>query len=174
MSRISTAATTLCKWVHAMVVYSDVACEVGPKREKLMVMQKQLAEVNAALQKKKDQLDEVNAKVAELKRQCDETMAQKQDLEFQSEQTKARLMRAEKLTVGLADEQIRWAEQVNLSEIFKSKNLLQNFHYKASFVRMWSMWQYFLFMENKCIPQDLNFLYPEIFFIPCKTQYMCS
>ena len=37
-------------------------------------------------------------------------MKQKQELEFQSNQCKSRLERAEKLTVGLADEQIRWKE----------------------------------------------------------------
>jgi len=111
LSRISTAATTLCKWVHAMVIYAEVIREVGPKRAKLAEAEKKLAAVNAALQEKKDQLAEVNAKVANLKKQCDDALQQSQDLEFQSEQTKMRLKRAEKLTVGLADEQIRWAEQ---------------------------------------------------------------
>ena len=42
-------------------------------------------------------------------------MAEKETLTKNIEETKARLERAAKLTTGLADEQIRWADSVKVS-----------------------------------------------------------
>ena len=111
MQKVSVAATTLCKWVHAMVVYSEVVKTVEPKKKRLAEMNAKLEAANAALKKQKDALQAIEDKVNKLKQQCDTTLKQKQDLEFQSDQCKGRLERANKLTVGLADEQIRWAQQ---------------------------------------------------------------
>jgi dynein heavy chain len=36
VSKVSKAATSLCLWCHAMDVYSKVAKEMGPKKEKLI------------------------------------------------------------------------------------------------------------------------------------------
>ena len=43
-------------------------------------------------------------------------MAEKEQLTHNIGQTQARLKRAAKLTTGLADEQIRWAESVKVRE----------------------------------------------------------
>lgn len=111
MQKVSIAATALCKWVHAMVLYSEVAKTVEPKKKRLAEMNQALAEANATLKKKQDALQEIIDKVNKLKEQCDQTMKEKAKLEFESDQCKQRLVRAEKLTVGLAEEQIRWKEQ---------------------------------------------------------------
>lgn len=42
-------------------------------------------------------------------------MTEKENLTTNIEQTQARLKRAAKLTTGLADEQIRWTESVEVS-----------------------------------------------------------
>ena len=68
MSKISVAATTLCKWVHAMVVYSEVAKEVEPKRQRLAEMNARLEEANAKLNEQKSQLQQIVDKVAALKK----------------------------------------------------------------------------------------------------------
>ncbi|ETO22423.1 dynein heavy chain 7 [Reticulomyxa filosa] len=111
MQKISVAATTLCKWVHAIVVYSEVIKEVEPKKKRLAEMNNKLAEANKQLQVKQIELQKIVDQVEALKKKCQETIKQKEELEFQSKQCKARLERAEKLTFGLADEQVRWKEQ---------------------------------------------------------------
>jgi len=111
MQKVSIAATALCKWVHAMVLYSEVAKTVEPKKKRLAEMNAALDAANAALKLKQDALQEVIDKVNKLKEECEKTMKEKADLEFQSKQCEDRLERAEKLTVGLAEEQIRWKEQ---------------------------------------------------------------
>lgn len=111
MQKVSVAATALCKWVHAMVIYSEVAKTVEPKRKRVAEMNAELDQAMKVLKGKKDALQAIMDKVAQLKQECDETVQQKENLEFQSDQCKQRLQRAEKLTVGLADEQVRWKKQ---------------------------------------------------------------
>ena len=75
-------------------------------------MNAELKVVQDNLKKKQDQLAEVIAKVDALQTTLDETLAEKKRLEDAVELTGNRLQRAEKLTVGLADEQVRWAASV--------------------------------------------------------------
>ena len=133
VKKVSKAATSLCMWACAMVVYDEVAKEVGPKREKVKEMNAILKEANDALKIKQDELQAVLDKVANLKQLCDETVQEKQRLEDESEKTKARLGRAEKLTVGLADEYIRWKEGVEIMKI-EEKKLIGNVFLSAACV----------------------------------------
>ncbi|GBG25533.1 Dynein heavy chain 6, axonemal [Hondaea fermentalgiana] len=112
VAKVSKAATSLCMWVHAMDVYSVVAKEVGPKRQRLQEMNETLAEANAVLAEKRAALQEVVDKVNALQATCDATLAEKNRLAEEAEQTQARLERAEKLTSGLASEGVRWRETV--------------------------------------------------------------
>ena len=63
------AATTLCKWVIAIVVYSEVYKEVEPKRLKLAEMNQRLSKANADLKEKRDSLNAVIEKVRDLQEQ---------------------------------------------------------------------------------------------------------
>ena len=121
VKKVSKAATSLCMWGHAMVVYDEVAKEVGPKKERVKEMNKILAAANATLKEKQNDLQKVLDRVAQLKRTCDETVAEKQRLAEESEKTVQRLSRAEKLTVGLADEFVRWKEGVEKLTIAENK-----------------------------------------------------
>ena len=112
VKKVSSAATSLCMWCHAMDIYSAVAKEVGPKRARLEKMNEALDEANAALAEKQAALKEIVDKVNELKRVCDETLAEKNRLVSEAEKTRKRLVRAEKLTDGLAEEGVRWKERV--------------------------------------------------------------
>ena len=112
LAKISKAAVTLCMWVRAMDTYDRVAKTVGPKKAKVEAMNAELKIVQDNLKKKQDQLAEVIAKVDGLKRTLEDTLAEKKRLEDEVELTGNRLQRAEKLTVGLADEQVRWATSV--------------------------------------------------------------
>ena len=110
MKKISSAATGLAMWVGAMYLYHGVAKEVGPKKAKLEEMNALLNAANAKLAEKQAMLKEVLDKVAMLQQQCDETVAEKNRLVAESEQTALRLVNAEKLTVGLSAEGVRWKE----------------------------------------------------------------
>ncbi len=58
------------------------------------------------LKVKEDQLDECNRKVMDLKKQHEKSKKEKKKLTDQIETTEQRLIRAEKLNVGLADEKV--------------------------------------------------------------------
>lgn len=47
----------------------------------------------------------------EVQRRCDQVSAEKARLERETDMTKARLVRAEKLTVGLGNEGVRWKQE---------------------------------------------------------------
>ena len=112
VTKVSKAATSLCMWAHAMIIYDEVAKEVEPKRKKVKEMNKILADANEVLAKKQADLKGVLDRVALLKRTCDDTVAEKKRLADEADITVERLERAEKLTVGLADEFIRWKDGV--------------------------------------------------------------
>lgn len=112
VQRKSAAAGPMCSWVHAVNTYSLVAKDVEPKKKRLAEMNAQLDEAKAALKIKQDSLQEVLDKVAALQKTAQETEAEKKNLERTAQLTKDRLARADKLTTGLADEQVRWKATV--------------------------------------------------------------
>jgi len=114
VQRKSAAAGPMCSWVHAVNTYSLVAKDVEPKKQRLAEMNAQLDEAKAALKIKQDSLQEVLDKLAGLQRTASETQAEKKHLERTAQLTKDRLGRADKLTTGLADEQVRWKQSVEL------------------------------------------------------------
>ncbi|GBG29459.1 Dynein heavy chain 1, axonemal [Hondaea fermentalgiana] len=115
--KVSIAATSLCMFVHAMDIYSEVAKEVAPKMAKLKEMNAQMDQANALLAEKQAELQAVRDKVAALQQQLDESLAAKKELEDQSQLTKDRLVRAEKLTSGLESEGVRWKQTlVNIAQ----------------------------------------------------------
>ncbi|KAL7998900.1 putative AAA+ ATPase domain, dynein heavy chain region D6 P-loop domain-containing protein [Plasmopara halstedii] len=114
VSKVSKAATSLCLWVHAMDVYSKVAKDVGPKKEKLEQMNQKLAQANEILSQKQAELRIVNENVARLEQQCKETLDEKDLLAKDAFVTESRLLRAEKLIAGLSVEGTRWKESVSV------------------------------------------------------------
>ena len=112
VGRVSSAAKTLAIWVHAVDIYSRVAKEVEPKKQKLAAMNAKLDVANRELKEKQDALQAVLDKVASLIKQADETTAEKNRLVFEGQLTSDRLERAEMLTGGLASEGVRWEATV--------------------------------------------------------------
>jgi len=108
VGRQSTAAKSLCMWSHAMDTYSKVAKEVEPKRQKVAKLNETLEAANKDLAEKMRSLKEVEDQVAALKKKLKDTNDEKERLQNEAALTKARLQRADILTVGLADEGIRW------------------------------------------------------------------
>ena len=77
-------------------------------------MDKFLKEQMAILSKKQEELRIVKDKVAELVANANRLKAMKDELEFRMNRDQARMGRAEKLVVLLADEAVRWKETVEI------------------------------------------------------------
>ena len=112
IEKVSKACKSICLWVRAMHKYDTVAKSIAPKRAALKQAQEDLAETMKQLEEAKATLAEVEAKIADLEANFAKTSAEKKALEDKVNLCEARLVRADKLIGGLADEKIRWAETV--------------------------------------------------------------
>jgi dynein heavy chain len=72
----------------------------------------ELTAAKAELKEKLDLVQVVKDKVAKLEADCQKMQDEKEELENNMETSKARMLRAEKLVVLLADEGVRWKETV--------------------------------------------------------------
>ena len=113
ITRISKAAGALCSWCHAIYIYSNVAKEVTPKRERLRFAQESLAEKQAALQNAKEALTVATVRLMNLKENYDQSVNEKNKLADEAKTLTAKLDRAEKLVDGLSSEYKRWTDTIN-------------------------------------------------------------
>lgn len=90
--KVSSAAAGMCAWVGAMDLYSKVAKEVEPKKQRLAEMNAVLGQALAVLAQKQDELQKVIDKVDQLQKTCDQTVAEKTQLAHDTEQTANRLV----------------------------------------------------------------------------------
>eukprot|EP00752_Nemacystus_decipiens_P009956 g8879.t1 len=116
VAKVSSAASALCVWVHAIYLYANVAKDVAPKRARLKEAQETLATKQAGLKAAQDQLAEVVAKVQLLKDRYDESVGQKNALMEESQMLQDKLERADKLVSGLAGEFVRWQASIGTYE----------------------------------------------------------
>ncbi|KAI9346257.1 dynein heavy chain and region D6 of dynein motor-domain-containing protein [Obelidium mucronatum] len=112
IERVSKACKSIGMWVIAMDIYSRVFKEVAPKKKKLEEAQETLETTRAALAAKAAALQEVEDQLNKLKETYDNSIRSKKQLADKMEETTMRMARAGKLTLALADEQIRWTESV--------------------------------------------------------------
>ncbi|KAJ3216110.1 Dynein heavy chain 6, axonemal [Dinochytrium kinnereticum] len=112
VEKVSKACKSMCMWVIAMDIYSRVYKEVLPKRRRLEEAQATLEDTRAKLAEKTAALQEVESQLDKLKRVYEESIASKRVLAEKMEDTTRRMGRASKLTLALADEQVRWTESV--------------------------------------------------------------
>ncbi|CAB1114177.1 unnamed protein product [Ectocarpus sp. CCAP 1310/34] len=117
VAKVSSAASALCVWVHAIYLYANVAKDVAPKRARLKEAQETLATKQAGLKAAQDQLAEVVAKVQLLKDRYDESVGQKNALMEESQMLQDKLERADKLVNGLAGEFVRWQASIGTFEV---------------------------------------------------------
>ena len=108
IEKVSKACKSMCMWVRAMDVYARIIREVEPKKKKLAAAEAELEIVMAGLKEKQDMLQAVEDKIASLQAMFDESVAEKDRLMSQMALTTARLKRAGKLTLALADEQVNF------------------------------------------------------------------
>ncbi|XP_066453022.1 dynein axonemal heavy chain 1 isoform X2 [Eleutherodactylus coqui] len=121
IARVSKACTSICQWVRAMHKYHFVAKAVEPKRQALKEAQEDLAVTQKILDKAKAQLNEVEEGITTLQAKYRDCMSKKEELEQKCDQCEQRLIRADKLITGLADERQRWQDTV-----LNLENLLVN------------------------------------------------
>lgn len=75
-------------------------------------MRRIVDEKTKELKIKKDALEKINAKIEELEFMFNEKMKQKEDLTKKIEECETKLERAKKLTDGLSEESVRWAQDI--------------------------------------------------------------
>lgn len=112
VGKSSVAAKSLCIWVRAMVVYSEVVKQVEPLKEELAKAQASLKAMTAALQIKQDELSEVQTMLDELNRQYTVKSTELNELKERTELSRKRLITAEKLINSLDSEYKRWTESI--------------------------------------------------------------
>ena len=110
VERVSLAARSLCLWCRAMKVYNDMAQVVEPKKVLVADAKMSLEAEQNKLKLVEEQLAAVIEKVDQLQATCDATMVEKKKLQDAADTTARRLITADKLTSGLAEEAVRWTE----------------------------------------------------------------
>lgn len=88
--------------------------QIEPLRENLENMNAEFSKADEELKAKQDVLNKELSKVEELKKSIQIGKQNKDRLDKEIDLTQLRLERAEKLTVGLADEHKRWGENIHL------------------------------------------------------------
>eukprot|EP01135_Chromosphaera_perkinsii_P012097 Nk52_evm35s2579 gene=Nk52_evmTU35s2579 len=116
VAKVSSACKSMCMWIHAIVLYSHVNKTVAPKRARLEEAETSLAATMAKLEAKQSELSKVEATLAKLEADFQASINEKKSLQDKMQQTSNRLVMASKLTTALADEQVRWTENVAIFE----------------------------------------------------------
>ncbi|XP_028430624.1 dynein heavy chain 1, axonemal isoform X1 [Perca flavescens] len=112
IAKVSTACTSICQWVRAMHKYHFVSKAVGPKRQALQEAREDLAATQRILDDANEKLAAVEGGIATLQAKYQDCVAKKNELDNKYQLCEARLVRADKLIGGLADEKVRWKETV--------------------------------------------------------------
>lgn len=114
MMKKSQAAANICKWVLAVIEYNNIFRNVKPLKDAADEAQAIADEKGAELKEVMDKLEVVRKKVRDLNEKLDGAKAKLKEVEDEANKLNARLGLAERLVNGLADEQIRWTENVKV------------------------------------------------------------
>ncbi|XP_047126546.1 dynein axonemal heavy chain 6 isoform X3 [Hydra vulgaris] len=106
------ACKSMCLWARACDLYASVVRTVEPKRRRLATAQLELDTVMSVLKEKQGKLAAVEAKITALKESYSQSIEEKDHLTKNIAQTASRLKQASKLTAALAEEQVRWTENI--------------------------------------------------------------
>ncbi|XP_075025374.1 dynein axonemal heavy chain 17 [Calonectris borealis] len=110
----STAAAGLCSWCLNIVRFYEVFCEVEPKRQALEEANAELAEAQEKLSRIKNKIADLNANLAALTAEFEKATAEKIKCQQEADATNRVITLANRLIGGLASENIRWAESVEM------------------------------------------------------------
>ncbi|MES1909576.1 MAG: hypothetical protein MHM6MM_002292 [Cercozoa sp. M6MM] len=112
MSRVSSAAASLCTWVIAIVKYNKIYKYVKPKMLAAESAAAEVAEANAVVDKLMNEVAELEAGLAKVTRSLEQAIEEKNQVEQQAQRCKDRLNLAERLINGLSSEGDRWREGI--------------------------------------------------------------
>ncbi|XP_035168476.1 LOW QUALITY PROTEIN: dynein heavy chain 17, axonemal [Oxyura jamaicensis] len=110
----STAAAGLCSWCLNIVRFYEVYCDVEPKRQALEEANAELAEAQEKLSRIKNKIADLNANLATLTAQFEKATAEKIKCQQEADATNRVITLANRLIGGLASENVRWAEAVEM------------------------------------------------------------
>ncbi|NXN68995.1 DYH17 protein, partial [Himantopus himantopus] len=110
----STAAGGLCSWCLNIVRFYEVFCEVEPKRLALEEANAELAEAQEKLSRIKNKIADLNANLAALTAEFEKATAEKIKCQQEADATNRVITLANRLIGGLASENVRWAESVEM------------------------------------------------------------
>ncbi|NXL49102.1 DYH17 protein, partial [Podilymbus podiceps] len=110
----STAAAGLCSWCLNIVRFYEVFCEVEPKRQALEEANAELAEAQEKLSRIKNKIADLNASLAALTAEFEKATAEKIKCQQEADTTNRVITLANRLIGGLASENVRWAESVEM------------------------------------------------------------
>ncbi|XP_054640454.1 dynein axonemal heavy chain 1 isoform X2 [Dunckerocampus dactyliophorus] len=112
IAKVSRACTSICQWVRAMHLYHFVAKGVEPKRQALKAAQEEYDESQRSLKAAKEKQEAVESGIVALQVKYQDCLAKKNELDHKFQLCEIRLVRADKLIAGLADEKTRWKDTV--------------------------------------------------------------
>lgn len=114
VAKQSTVCKSICIWVRAIDGYAKISRVVEPKKRRLKEAEVELREIAETLRQKEEALAQIERKIRDLQRQYDAAIKLSDDLQFQEAQGIARISRSGRLTSALADEKVRWIEEVKV------------------------------------------------------------
>ena len=103
----------LLKWTVAMTKYYEVNKEVLPLKANLAVQQAKYERAEVELQNAQDQFEAKERELAEVQRVFDEAMEKKNVVLEDARQCQEKMDAAAALIEGLADERVRWTDQLS-------------------------------------------------------------
>ncbi|KAL0978572.1 hypothetical protein UPYG_G00172390 [Umbra pygmaea] len=113
IAKVSKACTSICQWVRAMHEYHFIAKGVEPKRQAQKEAQEEVAVTERVLDIAKEKLTKVEQGIAMLQAKYQECLSKRDELDAKCQLSENRLINADKLIGGLADEKVRWSERVH-------------------------------------------------------------
>ena len=112
MKSKSGAAAGLCDWIVNICIYHDIYLDVAPKRAKLAQAEAELAAANKKLAQVRAHVAAIDAKMADLQSQLETATNEKNELVAKAEASAKRADLGTRLMNGLADEGVRWTNEV--------------------------------------------------------------
>jgi dynein heavy chain len=112
INKKNTSAGGLCSFVLNIIMYYEVVVTVEPKRKALAEANEQLETANAQLKQVMDKVADLEAKLAQLTTELNAANAEKQEAMDSVERGQRKLDLAQRLTNALANENVRWAQNI--------------------------------------------------------------
>ncbi|KAM9371463.1 dynein axonemal heavy chain 17 [Phaethornis superciliosus] len=110
----SAAAAGLCSWCLNIVRFYEVYCDVEPKRLALEEANAELAEAQEKLSQIKQKVADLNTNLAALTAEFEKATSEKLKCQQEADATNRVITLANRLIGGLASENVRWAESVEM------------------------------------------------------------